>query len=198
MCASLACAGAFRNRSLFYLCEGVVSPCIAGTLGARNLEAGVVSLIVMKLISVLKFRNRYFEITPLFVIAYLTYFAICSTNFSTLLSLSTLKIHLTYFSERVVVSKRHHLKSFSSETHDKHMFSFTGSSLAGVCTLSERVITIEIAPSVLRIGFGIKWQVVALPIAKQVHGWQIEVTAGSSGQGDGAVVAVSLLCYFFY
>lgn len=39
---------------------------IAGTLGARNLEAGVVSLIVMKLISVLKFRNRYFEITPLF------------------------------------------------------------------------------------------------------------------------------------
>lgn len=58
--------GAFRNRSLFYLCEGVVSPRIAGTLGARNLEAGVVSLIVMKLISVLKFRNRYFEITPLF------------------------------------------------------------------------------------------------------------------------------------
>lgn len=39
---------------------------IAGTLGARNLEAGVVSLIVMKLISVLKFRNRYFEITPPF------------------------------------------------------------------------------------------------------------------------------------
>lgn len=66
LCASLACAGAFRNRSLFYLCEGVVSPRIAGTLGARNLEAGVVSLIVMKLISVLKFRNRYFEIAPLF------------------------------------------------------------------------------------------------------------------------------------
>lgn len=61
-----ACTGAFRNRSLFYLCEGVVPPRIAGTLGARNLEAGVVSLIVMKLISVLKFRNRYFEITPLF------------------------------------------------------------------------------------------------------------------------------------
>lgn len=61
-----ACTGAFRNRSLFYLCEGVVSPRIAGTLGARNLEAGVVSLIVMKLISVLKFRNRYFEITPFF------------------------------------------------------------------------------------------------------------------------------------
>lgn len=44
----------------------IVPPRIAGTLGARNLEAGVVSLIVMKLISVLKFRNRYFEITPLF------------------------------------------------------------------------------------------------------------------------------------
>lgn len=61
------CTGAFRNRSLFYLCEGVVSPRIAGTLGARNLEAGVVSLIVMKLISVLKFRNRYFEITLFFI-----------------------------------------------------------------------------------------------------------------------------------
>lgn len=52
--------------SIYAKALGVVSPRIASTLGARNLEAGVVSLIVMKLISVLKFRNRYFEMTPLF------------------------------------------------------------------------------------------------------------------------------------